>query len=216
MSIIPQAELQQFVSNYGYWGVGIVVGLESMGLPLPGETILVLAAIYCATSGDMNIGILIAAAATGAILGDNIGYYIGKQYGYGLLLKHGKKIGVGESRIKVGQYLFKHYGGKVVFFGRFVALLRILAAFLAGVNRMPWPQFMVANAVGGVVWATVFGVGGYLFGQYIFQLHGVLAPIIMVGAAAAFFGFGYFMHRYEKSLVEVAEREIPHLEAPPK
>ena len=104
MSIIPQAELQQFVSNYGYWGVGIVVGLESMGLPLPGETILVLAAIYCATSGDMNIGILIAAAATGAILGDNIGYYSGKQYGSGLLLKHQTSL-LSASRVRVNQEL---------------------------------------------------------------------------------------------------------------
>jgi membrane protein DedA with SNARE-associated domain len=214
MSIIPQAELQQFVANYGYLAVAGVVGLESMGLPLPGETILVLAAIYAATNPDMSIGLVIAAAATGAIVGDNVGYWIGHRYGYPLLLRHGRKIGVGEPRIKVGQYLFKHYGGKVVFFGRFVALLRILAAFLAGVNRMPWGRFMVANAVGGVVWACAFGFGGYYFGKYVFQLHGYLAPVILVGAAIAFFGFGYFVHRYEKSLIAVAEKEIPRLEAP--
>jgi membrane protein DedA with SNARE-associated domain len=206
--------MQQFIANYGYLAVAGVVGLESMGLPLPGETILVLAAIYAATNPDMSIGLIIAAAAAGAIIGDNVGYWIGHRYGYPLLLRHGKKIGVSEPRIKVGQYLFKHYGGKVVFFGRFVALLRIMAAFLAGVNRMPWGRFMVANAVGGIVWACVFGFGGHLFGHYVFQLHGYLGPIILAGAVVAFFGFGYLMHRYENSLIEIAEKEIPHLEMP--
>jgi membrane protein DedA with SNARE-associated domain len=212
MSIIPFPELQQFVANHGYLAVAGVVGLESMGLPLPGETILVLAAIYAATNPDMSIGLVVAAAAAGAIIGDNVGYWIGQRYGYPLLLKHGKKIGVGEQRIKVGQYLFKHYGGKVVFFGRFVALLRILAAFLAGVNKMPWGKFMAANAFGGIFWACIFGYGGYYFGQYVFQLHGTLAPIILGGAVVAFIGFGYLMHRYEKSLIEIAEKEIPSLE----
>jgi membrane protein DedA with SNARE-associated domain len=212
MSILPHAEMQQFIANYGYLAVAGVVGLESMGLPLPGETILVLAAIYAATNPDMSIGLVVAAAAAGAIIGDNVGYWIGQRYGYPLLLKYGSKIGVGAPRIKVGQYLFKHYGGKVVFFGRFVALLRILAAFLAGVNKMPWGRFMVANAFGGVVWACVFGFGGYVFGQYVFQLHGTLAPILLVGAAIAFFGFGYLMHRYENSLIAVAEKEIPDIE----
>jgi membrane protein DedA with SNARE-associated domain len=215
MSIfLSHEDLQQFVANYGYLAVGGVVGLESMGLPLPGETILVLAAVYAATNPDMSIGLIVAAATAGAIIGDNAGYWIGKRYGYPLLLRHGEKIGVGIPRIKVGQYLFREHGSKVVFFGRFVALLRILAAFLAGVNRMHWGQFMVANAFGGVFWACLFGFGGYWFGQYVFQFHGILAPIILVGAAVAFFGFGYLMHRYEKSLVEVAEREIPQLEMP--
>ncbi|TMJ70739.1 MAG: DedA family protein, partial [Alphaproteobacteria bacterium] len=137
-------ELQQLVPLHGYWVVGLIVGLESLGLPLPGETILVLAAIYAATDPSLNIWLVIAVAAFGAIIGDNIGYWLGSRYGYALLLRYGERIGMLEPRIKLGQYLFLRHGAKVVFLGRFVALLRILAAFLAGLNRMPWRAFLMA------------------------------------------------------------------------
>src|SRR5438477_2310659 len=138
-------ELQQLAPLHGYWVVGLIVGLESLGLPLPGETILVLATIYAATDPNLNVWLVIVAAAVGSIIGDNIGYWLGKTYGYALLLRYGRHIGMSDARIKVGQYLFLRHGGKVVFFGRFVALLRILAAVLAGVNRMPWRGFLFAN-----------------------------------------------------------------------
>ncbi len=138
MSLVSAGELQQLVSTHGYWVVALIVGLESMGLPLPGETVLVLAAIYAATEPSFNIWVVIAVAAFGAIVGDNAGYWLGLRYGYALLLRYGERIGMFEARIKLGQYLFLKHGTKVVFLGRFVALLRILAAFLAGVNRMPW------------------------------------------------------------------------------
>ncbi len=124
--------LQQLVTAHGYWAVALVVGLESMGLPLPGETILVLAAIYAATEPSFNVWVVIAVAAFGAIVGDNAGYWLGLRYGYPLLLRYGERIGMFEARIKLGQYLYLKHGAKVVFLGRFVALLRILAAFLAG------------------------------------------------------------------------------------
>jgi membrane protein DedA with SNARE-associated domain len=158
-------ELQQLVSAHGYWVVALIVGLESMGLPLPGETILVLAAIYAATEPSFNVWVVIAVAAFGAIVGDNAGYWLGLRYGYALLLRYGERIGMFEARIKLGQYLFLKHGAKVVFLGRFVALLRTLAAFLAGVNRMPWLAFLIANASGGIIWAAVFGIGGYSFGK---------------------------------------------------
>jgi membrane protein DedA with SNARE-associated domain len=158
-------ELQQLVSLHGYWVIGLIVGLESLGLPLPGETILVLAAIYAATEPSFNIWVVIAVAAFGAIIGDNIGYWLGSRYGYALLRRYGDRIGMFEPRIKLGQYLFLRHGAKVVFLGRFVALLRILAAFLAGLNRMPWRAFLMANAAGGIIWAAVFGFGGFIFWQ---------------------------------------------------
>jgi membrane protein DedA with SNARE-associated domain len=148
-------ELQQLVSVHGYWVVALIVGLESVGLPLPGETILVLAAIYAASEPSFNIWVLIVVAAFGAIIGDNVGYWLGSRYGYALLLRYGERIGMFEARIKLGQYLYLKHGAKVVFLGRFVALLRILAAFLAGLNRMPWRAFLTANATGGVIWAAV-------------------------------------------------------------
>jgi membrane protein DedA with SNARE-associated domain len=204
-----QQELQQLVSAHGYWAIALIVGLESMGIPLPGETILLLAAIYAAADPTLNIWFVIAAAAVGSIVGDNAGYWIGKNYAYALLVRHGKHIGMSAARIKVGQYLFREHGGKVVFLGRFVALLRILAAFLAGVNRMPWRDFLIANAAGAVLWASAFGIGGYFFGKLLLQLERSLAMVLFTIALAAFFGVGYLINRYEHRLIEAAERALP-------
>jgi len=176
---------------------------------LPGETILVLAAIYAGTEPSFNLWILIAAAAFGAIAGDNIGYWLGARYGYALLLRYGDRIGMIEARIKLGQYLFLKHGAKVVFFGRFIALLRMLAAFLAGLNRMPWRVFLIANAGGGVIWSMVFGVGGYVFGKVLLELHHALAPVVLVLALAGFLGCGYLIRRYEHRLTASAERALP-------
>src|SRR5436309_12501506 len=167
-------ELQQLVSLHGYWVVGLIVGLESLGLPLPGETILVLAAIYAATEPSFNIWVVIAVAASGAIIGDNIGYWLGSRYGYALLLRYGERIGMLEPRIKLGQYLFLRHGAKVVFLGRFVALLRILAAFLAGLNRIPWRTFLTANRTGGPMWVAAFGVGRFIFRHALLPAHHAL------------------------------------------
>ena len=201
--------LQQLVATHGYWAIAVIVGLESMGIPLPGETILVLAAIYSAADPTLNIWLVIAAATVGSILGDNAGYWIGKHYAYALLLRYGRHIGMSASRIKVGQFLFGRHGSKVVFFGRFVALLRILAAFLAGLNRMPWQKFLIANAAGAVLWASVFGIGGFFFGKLLLRLHHAIAIPAFVLAAAAFFAIGYLINRYENHLVEAAERDLP-------
>ena len=209
MSSMSLAQLQQLVSAHGYWVVALIVGLESMGLPLPGETILVLAAIYAATEPSFNIWVLILVAAFGAIVGDNAGYLLGRRYGYALLLRYGGRIGMFEARIKLGQYLFLKHGAKVVFLGRFVALLRILAAFLAGVNRMSWRTFLIANASGGIIWAAVFGIGGYFFGKLLLEVHNAIAPIVLAVALAAFFGCGYLVRRYEDRLTALAERALP-------
>src|SRR5262249_51718117 len=146
-------ELQPLVSTHGYWIVALIVGLESVGVPLPGETILVLAAIYAGTEPSFSLWMLIVTAAFGAIVADNLGYLLGARYGYALLLRYGDRIGMFEARIKLGQYLFLKHGVKVVFLGRFIALLRILAAFLAGLNRMPWRAFLIANAGGCIICA---------------------------------------------------------------
>src|SRR5689334_19326894 len=123
-----------------------------MGLPVPGETTLVTAAIYAATTGRLNIWLVIAAAATGAIVGDSVGFWIGRAFGHRLLLKYGSLLRLTPRRIKLGQYLFQRHGGKVVFFGRFLALLRALAALMAGINYMDWRRFLLFNVTGGIAW----------------------------------------------------------------
>jgi membrane protein DedA with SNARE-associated domain len=190
-------------------GGGAHRGAGKYGLPLPGETILVLAAIYAATEPSFNIGVVIAVAAFGAIVGDNAGYWLGLRYGYALLLRYGERIGMFEARIKLGQYLYLKHGAKVVFLGRFVALLRILAAFLAGVNRMPWRAFLVANASGGIIWARCSALAATFLVNCSFQLHHALAPFVFALALAAFFGCGYLIRRYEARLTVLAERALP-------
>src|ERR1700730_678195 len=173
-------DLGHLIADYGYAAVGVVVGLESMGIPLPGETMLVLGAIYAGTHSDLHIAGVIGAAALGAILGDNVGYWLGREFGYPLLLRYGRYVGLTETRIKLGQYLFLRHGGKGVFFGRFIAVLRVLAAFLAGVNRMEWKSFLIANAAGGVLWSLVYGVGAYLFGSALFHAARPITIVLVI------------------------------------
>jgi membrane protein DedA with SNARE-associated domain len=144
-------DLNALIAQYGYWAIGLIVMLESSGLPLPGETALLLGAGYAGATGRIELSSVVAAAAVGAIIGDNIGFWIGRTFGADLLLRYGKYIYLPERRIKLGQYLFERHGAKIVFFGRFIALLRILAALLAGVNKYPWRPFLVYNAAGSAV-----------------------------------------------------------------
>lgn len=150
MPALPHAAAQA-IGKFGYVAVGLVVGVESIGVPFPGESTLIAAALYAGATHHLNIVVVIIVAATGAIVGDNIGFLIGREIGLPLLVRYGRYIRMSPARIKLGQYLFLRHGGKVVFFGRIIALLRALAAFLAGTNRMTWPRFLVFNAAGGVV-----------------------------------------------------------------
>jgi membrane protein DedA with SNARE-associated domain len=202
-------EPHQIASDYGYWAVAIVVGLESMGVPCPGETVLIAAATYAGATGNLDIALVILAAAAAAIVGDSAGYFIGREIGLPLLHKHGPRIHLTEPRLKVGQYLFLKHGGTVVFFGRFIAILRTYAALLAGANRMPWPRFFLFNATGGVVWACIFGIGGYLFGNLIERYAGPIGIAFLAAAVLAGIAGIVFTKRHEQMLIERAERALP-------
>lgn len=157
--------LHHLLTAYGYGAVFVLVALESLGVPLPGETILILAGIYAGTTHNLSIWIVFLVAACGAVIGDNIGFWIGNKGGYRLLRRYGHYVRLDESKIKIGRYVFERQGGKVVFFGRFVSVLRTYAAFLAGVNRMPWRRFLVYNAAGGIIWAAAFSFSSYFAGN---------------------------------------------------
>jgi membrane protein DedA with SNARE-associated domain len=200
--------LHHFLTDYGYWALALLIGLESMGIPLPGETVLIMASVHAGDRGG-NIGAVIAAASAGAIIGDNIGYLLGRELGFRFLLRFGRYLGFSDARIKLGQYMFMRHGAKVVFFGRFVAILRCLAAFLAGVNQMSWPRFLVANAAGAVVWATVIGLGAFLFGRAFHQIVGPISLTAFFLATIAVVWGLIYLRRHEEAVEAEAERALP-------
>jgi membrane protein DedA with SNARE-associated domain len=201
--------LTQLLATYGYLAVLLFVAIESTGIPFPGETMLLVAAIAAGTSHQLSIVWVIVAAACGAILGDNLGFWAGREGGYRLLRRYGRYIHVEERRLKLGQYLFLKHGGKVVFFGRFVAVLRAWAAFLAGTNRMRWPRFLFFNATGAIVWATLYGLGGYFLGDNIHRLVGPVGVVFLVLAMLLIITGIVIVRRNEQRLEDEAQRALP-------
>ena len=202
-------DISHLLAVYGYWAVLVFVAIESTGIPFPGETMLLAASIYAGTTHNLNIFLVIAAAAAGAILGDNFGYFIGREGGYRLLRRYGKFVRLDERKLKLGQYLFMQHGGKVVFFGRFVSVLRAWAAFLAGMNRMQWPRFFFFNAAGGILWAAIYGFGGYVLGDNVHRIAGPVGIVFAVLAVIIIITFVVFLSRNEKRLEEEALHALP-------
>ena len=196
------------IATYGYLAIFVVVGMESAGIPMPGETVLVTAAIL-AGEGTLRIYGVIGAAAAGAIVGDNCGYWVGREFGFPLVYRYGRYVRLDERRLKLGQYLFLKHGGKIVFFGRFVAVLRAFAAFLAGVNRFNWEEFFLYNAAGGIVWASIFGFGGFWLGR---AFEHYARPVGFAALIAAVIGSvlaARFIRSHEQALEDEAERAFP-------
>lgn len=206
---LAQLDIQGLVSSYGAPAVGFVVALESLGLPLPGETALIAAALYAGSTGSLDIAAVIGAAALGAIIGDNIGYAVGRRFGSPLLRQFGPRFGLTEDRIRLGRYLFLVHGGKVVFLGRFVAWLRALAALLAGINHMPWGRFLVFNAAGGLIWASIVGLSAFWFGQAVENLSRE-AGAVLVGLAVVLAAcFAVWLARAADRLQHEANAALP-------
>jgi len=206
---ITTSDLIHLLATYGYIAVLVFVAIESTGIPFPGETMLLVAAIYAGTTHQLSLLLVIVAAASGAILGDNLGFWVGREGGYRLLRRYGRYLRLNERKLKLGQYLFLKHGGKVVFFGRFVAVLRAWAAFLAGTNRMRWPRFLFFNAAGGIVWATLYGIGGYLLGDNIHRLTGPVGVSFLVLAVLLILAGLVFWRQNEQRLEEEAARALP-------
>ena len=207
--------LDYLLATYGYLAVFVFVGVESIGLPVPGETMLVTAAIYAGTTGRLSIFWVIVASAAGAIVGDNIGYLIGRTGGYRLVKRYGRYIRLEEDRLRLGQYLFHKHGPKVVFFGRFISVLRIFAAFLAGVNRMHWRLFLIFNAAGGIIWSTLYGVGAYRLGQQLLRLSGRIDLVLAIIGVGVIIAAIVFLRRNEARLQREADAAVARPGEPP-
>jgi len=200
--------LMNLIQVYGPWIVFGFVALESIGIPLPGETILVSAALLASSTNQFDIAAVVAAAASGAIVGDGIGFMVGRLVGPMLLRKYGRYIRLNESRLLIGQYLFFRYGSAVVFFGRFISLLRMFAALLAGANRMPAGRFFLFNITGGICWACLFGFGAHALGTEMYKIAETFSLVSLGLFIAAGIVISFYIRRYEIVLFREAERAL--------
>jgi len=198
--------MQSLVHDYGLFILFLLVAMESAGIPLPGETALVAAGVL-ASQGDMSIVAVIAVAAVAAIAGDNVGYWAGRLGGRALLERwsflerHASRV------LPWSERFFARHGGKTIFLARFIAVLRVTAAWLAGISKMHWWLFFLWNAAGGIVWAVTVGLVAYYAG------HAAAAAISRYGLSAGvaivvLLVVGAFVFRFVRRRMLRAESEV--------
>jgi membrane protein DedA with SNARE-associated domain len=158
--------LRGFIVDYGYWAVALALLCENAGLPVPGETTLLLASFLVHSEQKLHLGWIIVVGTCAATMGDNLGYAIGRRGGRPLLERYQKALRIPTHSLERGERLFAHYGAATIFFARFIFGMRVFAGPLAGVLRMPWKAFAVFNLLGAMVWVTVIASAGYLFGRH--------------------------------------------------
>jgi len=183
--LLALLNVEHLVRTAGYPLLFLIVMSESSGLPVPGETGLITASVL-ASQGNLDIALVIPLAAAGAIIGDNVGYLIGRKGGRWLLERPGRFHRQRLEVLRIGEPFFERHGPKAVFFGRFLLGLRVWASWLAGATRMPWRSFLLWNALGGVAWATGIGLIAYFLGQSAsnvieaFGIYGLVAVAVAI------------------------------------
>lgn len=201
------ANVTDLVREYGYAAVGLGVFVVSAGIPVPGGELFVAAAVYASQTHKLDIGLLVLVAAAGATGGGVAGFGIGYWGGAPILQRYGKRVGLGPARLRLGQFLFRKHGGKIVFLIRFMPVLAPFGGVLAGVNRMPWGRFLLFDALGGVAWSAVLGFAVYLFGE---AFSAVGRPLgiagVVVAVVLAIVGARY-LKRHEAGLQAQADAE---------
>jgi membrane protein DedA with SNARE-associated domain len=200
-------------SAHGYWVLFFGIMLENAGIPLPGETALLAAAFLSSpeAGGRLHLWSVILVAASGAILGDNLGYWIGREWARKRIERGQRFLFLTPARVLRAERYFEKYGAMTVFFGRFVALLRIVAGPAAGVAGMPWWRFFIANAAGAIVWATAISLIGYYAGGAWDALHRWLgnAAWIIAGVVVLVFASWHFVPYFLKAKEPVEAKPIP-------
>jgi membrane protein DedA with SNARE-associated domain len=195
----------ELVHDYGLIALYVIVMLESGGVPLPGETALIAAGIF-ASRGDLPIEGVIAAAAAAAIIGDNLGYWVGRTGGRRLLERWAPLARWSGRVLPWSERFFHRHGSKTVFLGRFFAVLRVTAAWMAGVSRMRWWRFLAWNAAGGICWALLVGLLSFYFGHAAgdaVNRYGLIGGLVIAGVTAAVL---VALHVWKRRLIE-AEME---------
>ena len=176
--------LQELARLYGYWAVFIGIAIENMGIPLPGETIVIVGG-FLAGSGELDYWWVLGSAIAGAVLGDNFGYWVGRFGGWQLLVKIGRIFRLQEQQLEQARERYSRNAVQAVFFGRFVTLLRIFAGPLAGITQMPYKQFLLCNFGGAAVWATTIVSIAFFLGKAV-SLEQIVNWIAQIGFAALF------------------------------
>lgn len=163
---ISLEKIQEIAHQYGYWAVFIGILLENLGIPLPGETVTLVGG-FLAGSGQLNYWLVLASAILGAVMGGTCGYWIGRYTGWPFLLSIGRFLRIPADRLEESKHKFSENAGKAVFFGRFIALLRILSGLLAGIAEMSFGKFFLYNLAGAIVWASVIVTSSFFLGRVI-------------------------------------------------
>jgi len=175
--------VRSFIVDYGYWAVALALLFENAGIPVPGETTLLLASFLAYSEHKLHLGWIIVVGTCAATIGDNIGYVIGRHGGRPLLDRYQHLLRIQRRSLERGEALFARYGSATIFFARFVFGLRVFAGPLAGVLRMPWRAFALFNFLGALVWVSVIAAVGYLFGRHWAVLETALGRVDMVFVA---------------------------------
>jgi membrane protein DedA with SNARE-associated domain len=173
--------LEPFVHTYGAAAVMVILTFESLGAPLPGESLLILASVL-AGRGELSLPLLMLSAWAGAVLGDNIGYVIGKRLGRAMILRYGGKIGINADRLNRVEAVFGQYGPFTVAFARFVNILRQLNGVVAGMLKMDWRRFLVFNALGGALWVSAWTLTGFYLGAHVSDIRVIAHDLEHAGA----------------------------------
>jgi membrane protein DedA with SNARE-associated domain len=173
--------LEPLVHEYGAAAVMVILTFESLGLPLPGESLLIFASVL-AGRGELSLPPLMLSAWAGAVLGDNIGYLIGRRLGRTIVLRYGEKIGISADRLNWVEAFFVRYGPFTVAFARFVNVLRQLNGVVAGMLKMEWRRFLTFNALGGALWVTVWTLAGFYLGAHVSNIGAVAHDLEDAGA----------------------------------
>lgn len=183
--------IQEIAKQYGYLAVFLGIALESLGIPVPGETITLVGG-FLAGSGELDYWLVLGTASMGAVVGSAIGYWIGRLGGWALLLKAGRLFRISEEQLTEAKTEFGENAGRAVFFGRFIAFLRILASPMAGIVEMPFPQFMLFNLAGATVWASVMVTLSFFLGRLI-PLEELISWVAKFAIVALFLVIAWFV-----------------------